>query len=536
MQTNYYFLKKLSTQIAVNLHANWRLGFANENINQPKDKAMCLKVCFSQNKDELVLGFANDSEEFYIKAVLDSSFTCLAFPNDFARAKRNSIDLFANLIDLRVLNVVQYVNERCFVLEFEQNYRLLFKMHGRRSNIVLFENQDFVIGFHKKLVQDQEIKIEQLDRPIAQTYDAFQHENGDWKKLFPTFGAEIGNYLHHKNIKSLSLENQWTLIEETLQILENPVFYVFKEDLEVQFSLLPTNTENIAESTNPIEAVNAFYYNFNKISYLDKEKRDALKDLQKRSKQVQTYLDKNLERLMVLEDGSQNEETANILMANLHQIPANVSSIELYDFYKDQNRVFKLKKELSPQKNAENFYRKAKNEKIEVQTLQKNLELKEKELEEINQHLENITQFENLKELRKYLRDNKLIKVDKSENPQETLFKKFQFQGWDIWIGKNAKNNDLLTQKYAFKDDLWLHAKDVSGSHVIIKYQSGKTFPSDVIAKAASLAAYYSKRSNDTLCPVLYTPKKYVRKTKDLTEGQVLVEKEEVIMVVPEKF
>jgi predicted ribosome quality control (RQC) complex YloA/Tae2 family protein len=132
--------------------------------------------------------------------------------------------------------------------------------------------------------------------------------------------------------------------------------------------------------------------------------------------------------------------------------------------------------------------------------------------------------------------DNGLQKQDEEKAIKENLFKKFVYKGFEIWVGKNAKNNDLLTQKYAYKEDLWLHAKDVSGSHVIIKYQAGKTFPSDVIEKAASLAGYYSKRSTDSLCPVIVTPKKFVRKTKDLAQGQVIVEKEDIIMVVPEKF
>ncbi len=97
----------------------------------------------------------------------------------------------------------------------------------------------------------------------------------------------------------------------------------------------------------------------------------------------------------------------------------------------------------------------------------------------------------------------------------------------------NAQRNDELTLKYAYKEDLWLHAKDVPGSHVIIKHQSGKNFPKDVIERAAQLAAYYSKRKTDTLCPVAVTPKKYVRKRKGDPAGMVVVEREEVVMVEP---
>jgi len=91
-----------------------------------------------------------------------------------------------------------------------------------------------------------------------------------------------------------------------------------------------------------------------------------------------------------------------------------------------------------------------------------------------------------------------------------------------------------MLRHHSWKDDLWLHAKDVAGSHVLIKQQAGKHVPPSVKEKAASLAAFYSKRKTDTLCPVIITARKYVRKSKDMVAGQVIVEKEEVILVEPQ--
>lgn len=70
---------------------------------------------------------------------------------------------------------------------------------------------------------------------------------------------------------------------------------------------------------------------------------------------------------------------------------------------------------------------------------------------------------------------------------------------------------------------------------MLIKYQSGKNFPKSVIEKAAELAAFYSKRKSDSLCPVIVTPRKYVRKSKNMLAGQVIVSQEDVIMVEPKK-
>jgi predicted ribosome quality control (RQC) complex YloA/Tae2 family protein len=100
-------------------------------------------------------------------------------------------------------------------------------------------------------------------------------------------------------------------------------------------------------------------------------------------------------------------------------------------------------------------------------------------------------------------------------------------------VGKSASNNDELTLKVAQKNDLWLHAKGVSGSHVVIKNQNNKPFPNEVIHYAAQLAAYYSKSKGSAMVPVIFTPKKFVRKPKGANPGQVFVEKEELILVEP---
>ena len=111
------------------------------------------------------------------------------------------------------------------------------------------------------------------------------------------------------------------------------------------------------------------------------------------------------------------------------------------------------------------------------------------------------------------------------------VFKEFDFLGYKIYVGRNSKNNDELTLKFAKKDDIWLHAKDVAGSHVVIKKKSGQTVPKNVIEYAAVLAGKNSKRKSDSICPIIVTPKKFVRKIKGAPAGSVVVDREEVILV-----
>jgi predicted ribosome quality control (RQC) complex YloA/Tae2 family protein len=123
----------------------------------------------------------------------------------------------------------------------------------------------------------------------------------------------------------------------------------------------------------------------------------------------------------------------------------------------------------------------------------------------------------------------------KEKERKETMpYHEHTFGGFRILVGKNAAANDQLTLHHTYKEDLWLHAKDVAGSHVVIKHQSGKSFPKDVIEYAAALAAFHSKRKNESLCPVAVTPAKYVRKRKGDLPGAVVVQREDVMMVVPD--
>lgn len=513
MHNNYYYIRQLSAQLKEKL-SGWTLA-----------------ACFSQEKDELVLGFTNGTAEFYIKAVLTPSFACLVFPDTFARARKNSVDLFEEMMGLQVTGVTQFKNERSFAIDLEKDYQLLFKMHGNRSNIILFHNQSPVSLFHHKLAGDYEIVLDNLHRHLEQTFEAFVANNCQLQPLFPTFGKPLLHYIQTETYLKASAEEKWQRIMQIMAQLENPEFYIAQSGgLPVLF-LLPV--ENVIHTTkDAIEAANLFYGLFAKVYTLAFEKEETIRFLAKKKAQTENYLTKTYDKLTSLEEASRNEHIANILMANLHQVPARSESIELLDFYHDKPIKIKLKKELSPQKNAEVYYRKAKNEKIETDKIQEAIAGKERELQTIEKHVQAIREIKQLKELRNYLKSHG-IASEKPEPTPDQLFKKTEYMGFEIWIGKNAKNNDLLTQKYAFKEDLWMHAKDVTGSHVLIKYQPGKNFPEPVIERAAGLAAYYSKLRTDTLCPVIYTPKKYVRKPKGLPEGAVVVDKEKVIMVEP---
>lgn len=496
---------------------------------------MELTVCFTQNKNELIFGFTSEAQTFYIKAHLQSDFCCLAFPADFSRSRRNSVNLFKDITHKKVLNTYQYINERYFSINFEDNYLLLFKMHGNRSNVLLFKDNLLIDRFNSSLKNDNSILLHELDRIIERNKDVLAQLDGNYKPLYPTFGKHIQQYLSEHKYETLSVDQRWRLLQSTEEQLLDKQFYVTEVGDKLIFSLLPIG-EIREKFSDPILAINTFFHTHIKESSLNKEKREASSFLKNRIGRTKSYIKKSSKKFESLTKNSNYNQWADIIMANLHQIPTHAKEVSLQDFYNNLRPItIKLKPTLTPQRNAETYYRKSKNQQIEINNFQESIELKTQQLLVLNTHLQAVTAATDVKVLRNYLKEHQLTKVKQAIKDTPKPYLNYTLDGFDIWIGKNAKHNDTLTQKLSYKEDLWLHAKDVSGSHVLIKHKSERPFPKHVIEYAAQLAAYYSKRKTDSLCPVIYTPKKYVRKLKGAPAGAVIVDKEQVILVIPSK-
>jgi predicted ribosome quality control (RQC) complex YloA/Tae2 family protein len=516
MHQNYYFLRQLTEHLRQQL-------VGKEVV-----------TCFSQNKDELVLGFASGNQEFYIRAMLTSHFAALSFPTEFRRARANSVNLFPEMLGRQVQDVVQHLNERSLYLRLSGDQLLLFKLFGNRSNIVLYQGTAPLELFNKKFGADLELNPLQMDRPILQNFEAFAAVQGNLRKVYPTFGDLPALYLERLGYSAKTLEEKWELVQQMLETMEAPTaYYLTRLDGKMRLSLLELgDVQQVYES--PLEALNAYTRTYLTETGFERQFEQTKQLLQKKLSGTQIVMEQTDSRLQDLRHNRSYSQTADILMANLTNIPARATEVELYDFYTDENRTFKLKGNETPQKQAERLYRKAKNQHVEVRQLEEKLERKLEETIVLEDALQALEEAKTYKELKLYLKDYAHLLTTKQQAQQEIPFRLFESEGFKILVGKSAQNNDLLTQRHTYKEDIWLHAKDVSGSHVVIKHQAGKAIPATVLEKAAQLAAYYSKRKSDSLCPVLYTPKKWVRKPKGSPPGAVVVEREKVMLVKPE--
>ncbi|EOZ96952.1 Fibronectin/fibrinogen-binding protein [Indibacter alkaliphilus LW1] len=515
MHFNYHFLRFLCPQLEKQL------------------RGKSIVECFSQNKDELVIGCVDDSSQLYIRANLLPVVSALSFPEDFKRSKKNTISLFPQLPGNSIEEIQVFSNERAFWIGLDSGIKLVFKLHGTRSNILLYESGSKLpaLLFRNELRDDKNTQFDTLHVDLDLGYERFETLEGNASKFIPTLGKIPRAWLKQRGYIEGSLEKKWNLINELFELLDTPHYSIVKEGVNFNLSLLPEE-KAIFDTADPIQACNELFRYKVVVQAFEKEKNQWLKIFEEKKKRTKAYIAKTKEKLQEIKEGGAPSQVADIIMANLHLIPTGTKDVTLFNFYTQKEELIKLKPNQTPQKYAESLYRKSKNRKKEIEHLEENLEQKQIQLNQSLSWIEKINNISHFRELKDFVKTNRLVGQQK-EKEEQVPFKRFEEEGFEILVGKSAKANDELLRHFVWKDDLWLHAKDVSGSHVILKYRSDINFPKTVIERAAELAAYYSKHKNESLAPVICTPAKFVRKVKGSAPGAVMVDKESVLMVSP---
>jgi predicted ribosome quality control (RQC) complex YloA/Tae2 family protein len=513
MHTNYYFLRQLAPALTERLRG-YRVA-----------------TCFSQEKDELVIGLTDGSAEFWLKAQLSANFPALALPETFQRARANSVDLFPDLLGEQMESVAAWPFDRVLQINFRSGARLFFKLYGPRPNAIFRPTPEAPAQlFQQKLLADAD---------LHPTPPKAADETADPLKRHPALADLPARYLRAHGYDAAPSDTRPRLVNQLLAQLEKPAYYyIIQLEGRTRLSLLPLG--EILETfpgADPIAVLRRFVPLALGRRALETELRQVRQTLERRAEEASTAAAHARQRLHALAHEAGYRNIADLIMAHLHEIPAGAIQHAVLDFYTGEPRIIKLKSSEKPQKTAENLYRKAKNQQIEERQLTERIARREADAFFALERLEELDTQPALAELRGLRAWRKLHGLDPAQAAaqaaRELPFKVFEDRGFTILVGRNSANNDLLTQKYAHKDDLWLHAKDVSGSHVVIRHKAGQTIPEPVVEHAAQLAAWYSRRQHDSLCPVTVTPKKFVRKPKGALPGQVVVEREKVVLVKP---
>ena len=230
------------------------------------------------------------------------------------------------------------------------------------------------------------------------------------------------------------------------------------------------------------------------------------------------------------------ERRANALMAGLHKITKGMKSVLLTDPYTGDEIEVELDPALEGYSQAERLFTRARKLRSAAVMAKKRLNSLTGRLEEIRAERESLETIEDIRELKKIAArySRKISTAQKPEDDEKFPRRFTSHSGLEIVVGRNDVENDELV-RWACRNDIWLHAQGVGGSHVILR-SPGKQMPDHrSIERAASIAAYYSKAKTSAFVPVVWTLVKYVVKRKGQGPGKVTYTREKVIFTEPAK-
>ena len=243
---------------------------------------------------------------------------------------------------------------------------------------------------------------------------------------------------------------------------------------------------------------------------------------------------------------SEAHETARIsgelILANLHLAKPGMQEMIVDDYFVDPpaKRIIPLDPAFNAQDNAKKYFKRYRKGKLGKAYAQTQIDGLASEIAYLEGQLENIEKCDTLYELseikeelirERYLRPEK-AQAAKPANRSSAPMRFVSGDGIPIYVGKNNRQNDALTLQTARSENIWLHAKNIPGSHVIIDYEGEP--PETTLREAANLAAFYSQSRTSTGVPVDYTPRKYVKKPSGSRPGMVIYSTNRTLYVTPD--
>ena len=285
--------------------------------------------------------------------------------------------------------------------------------------------------------------------------------------------------------------------------------------------------------------------------YIVRDRKDAMRQKSQSLRKTVSNLCQRIQRKLAIQekeleatfDRERLRQLGDIVTANIHRIVKGQTTVEAEDFYDEEMKTIAIPISpiLSPQQNAAKFYKDYTRMKNAEKELTRQIELGQQELKYLQSVLDELNRAQTdleLEEIRRELQDGGYVKADSGKKRmKQSKLAPMRFEstdGYPIYVGRNNRQNDELTFKLARKDDIWLHAQKVHGSHVIISC-GGMKPPDDTITQAAQLAAYYSESTGGQNIPVDVTPVKQVKKLSGAKPGMVIYHTYNTVIVNPYK-
>ncbi|MCR6515394.1 NFACT RNA binding domain-containing protein [Clostridium sp. LY3-2] len=544
-----------------------------DKINQPE-------------MDEIILTLRKDRKNFKLLISSSSQFARLHITNI---QKENPLKAPLYLMVLRkyivggtIIDVTQKDTDRVVTLTissrdelgYDSKYLLIVEIMGRHSNISLIRERDMkVMESIKHITPDINTYrvlypgVEYIYPPASTKLNPFDFKKEELITFVETNDISLDEYFFLKTFtgvsKSLSKElflesseNNYTLTEidilykfitDVFKLLKNyPEFNIildnyglYKDFHSLIFKNIDKNLKSV-KYDNPSKMLEDFY------STKDKQER-----LHSRTTNLQRLVTTNIDRCLKKEkilnksiaDCMSKEKYkifGDLLTSYIYSLKKGLKEITLQNYYSEnyEDITIALNPNKTPSENVQNYYKKYnKLKKAEVEAkiqLDKNLE----ELNYLNSVLTNILNIDSYSEIdpiKRELMETGYIKF-KKESKKESKSKPLHFvssEGIDIYVGKNNIQNDYLSLKFAKKNWLWMHTKDVPGSHVIVCTDE---LLDKTIEEASVIAAFYSKAKTSSKVEVDYTKVKELKKPVGAKPGMVIYHTNWTLVTDPSEF
>ncbi|MEW6381305.1 MAG: NFACT RNA binding domain-containing protein [bacterium] len=463
---------------------------------------------------------------------------------------------------------------------------LIFEIMGRNANVILTSDQGLILAAlryvpayknryrqilpgHAYRFPPKPAKVD----PLSLTEESFSQllEAYDGTASWPNFlqqkiagldllmAGEICQRAESKDKLSDHKRALWMAFSEILDIYRKGTFspgILYLEDGTMRLFSFPLEQQLRRQLPDRIfENASQAARQFGKIQH----EKNAVQELRDHlTQRIHLALDKAKARQSALEEDLSRAEQADqyrkqgdIIMAYVHQIKKGMDHLEARDLFDPQQKAsitIPLDPLLTPAQNAQGYYKKYTKARKSLEIIRQRLVDVQKEVLLLSSWQSRVAAESSLavlQELRDALQEEGIIQSEEQRNPspqkpsEKLSFKDIRryvsVDGLEILVGKNDRGNDALTCKIARKDDLWFHAQDAAGSHVLVRNPDRlPQIPYPTIVQAASLAAFFSKARNDTKAAVAYAFKKYVSKPKGAKPGLVVMTQKTSILVSPD--
>ncbi|MCW1050972.1 Rqc2 family fibronectin-binding protein Fbp62, partial [Streptococcus anginosus] len=424
---------------------------------------------------------------------------------------------------------------------------LIIEIMGKHSNIILMDKASGNIIEAIKHVGFSQNSY----RTILPGSSYVTPPQTDNRNPFTISDEKLFEILHTEDLSARSLQNLFQglgrdtaaelsqrLTSDKLKIFR-AFFASFTQGTLTSKSFTPILFEDSQKEFPSLsQLLDAFYQDKAERDRVNQQASELIHRVENELEKNRKKLKKQEQELVATENAEEFRQKGELLTTFLHQVPNNQDQVELDNYYTSEKITIVLDKALTPNQNAQRYFKKYQKLKEAVKHLTGLIE----ETKETIQYLEsvetalsqaNLTEITEIREeliQTGFIRRRQREKIQKRKKPEKYLSTDGQTV---ILVGRNNLQNDELTFKMAKKEELWFHAKDIPGSHVVI---TGNLQPSDEVkTDAAELAAYFSKARLSNLVQVDMIEVKKLNKPTGGKPGFVTYTGQKTLRVTPDE-